>query len=257
MQKRSEKAVAGAAELLRRIGATHPDEIDVELVASSFDAHVQWLPLTNEEGHVRTLGDSAFIGVAEELAMELALALHSVMHEIAHRRLHTKEQAALCARDPDELTVAERRQRYFVEREAEDFAAEVLLARVFFDDLLARGRDVPVTLDEIAQIADCLQTSLSATGIRYAELVGEEVTCGMVLTQAKKVEWHAMSEAFRGKIVKGHAVDPRSLAGAMVEGVDRIDGEVRGAWGKRLGVVREQSIRAGDGALTWLWHGRG
>jgi hypothetical protein len=58
--------------------------------------------------------------------------------------------------------------------------------------------------------------------------------------------------------VKGHKLDERSLARALVQTDDgdvaRIDGETRGAWGKRIGTVREQSIRAGDGALSWLWH---
>jgi hypothetical protein len=57
--------------------------------------------------------------------------------------------------------------------------------------------------------------------------------------------------------VKGHPLGERTLAHMLVstEGVERIDGETRGAWGKRIGTVREQSIRTSDGALTWLWHG--
>jgi hypothetical protein len=70
------------------------------------------------------------------------------------------------------------------------------------------------------------------------------------------VSWHGESSAFRGKIVKGHPLGDRALAHALGDGVERVDGETRGEWGKRIGVVREQSIRFGDGALSWLWHAR-
>jgi hypothetical protein len=256
VRTRSAAAVAAAAELLARLRAEHPDDIDVELVAAFHDAHVLWLPLTNEAGHVRRIGETSYIGVAESARASKQWRF-TVMHEVAHRIMHPPWAASHCADGGGSGSPEERQRYYAMEREANDFAAEVLLARSFFAALVNENPHAPVTLDEIAMIARCLDVSLSATALRYTELCGD-VACAVALSQQGKIVWREMSAGFRGKIVKGRTLDPSALAGKVVEaGVDRIDGEVRGAWGKRIGTVREQSIRAGEGALTWLWHGRG
>lgn len=256
-RRRSERAVAAAHDLLAKLGVEGPEDLDLELIAMLHGAHVEWLPLTNEDAHVRRIGRELFIGLAERSRASWKWRF-DLAHEIAHLLLHSEAEAVSCPSVALRTGVAseEERAKYWrSEREANDFASELLHPRALLEPLLRVPPDVPFTLDEVGMLADRFETSLTSTGIRCAELV-QGVACGFLMSVGGKVAWHATSDAFRGKIVKGRMIGERALARALDEDGERVDGEVPGgAWGNAaIPRMREQSVRGGEVVLTWLWH---
>ena len=256
-RKRSERAVAAAQGLLAKLEALGPEDLDLELIATIHEAHVEWLPLTNEDGHVRRIGDQLFIGIAERWRASLKWR-YDLAHEIGHLALHGVAEAVTCpsvALRSGEASGEERGKYWKTENEANDFASELLHARAFLEPLVAVPPQVPFTLDEVQMIAERFDTSLTSTGIRVTELA-TDVACAFTKTVDGTTAWHAKSDSFRGKIVKGHAISKRALARALTEDGERVDGEVDGAaWGNgAVRRMREQSVRGGGVVLTWLWH---
>jgi hypothetical protein len=255
--KRSERALTAARGLTARLGVLAPEDIDLELVAMTYGAQVEWLPLTNEHAHVRRIGGQLFIGLAEWSRASKKWR-HDLAHEIGHLAMHSEAEAVSCpsvALRTGQGSAEERKRYWEIEREAGDFATEFLHARPFVEPLVDIPPDVPFTLDEVQLIADRLDMSLTSTGIRCAELA-TNIGCAFTMTRDGRVEWHAMSDAFRGKIVKGRQIGERALARVLTEDGQRVDGEIDGAtWGGRpVKGMREQSLRGGGVVLTWLWH---
>ncbi len=249
MRKRSERAVAAARDLLATLRAEGPEDLDLELIAALHGAHVEWLPLTHEDAHVRRIGDHLFIGLAESSRTSKKWRF-DLTHEIGHLLLHSEAEVVSCpsvALRRGEEAEEERKKYWQSEAEANDFAAEVLHARAFLEPFVAVPRGVPFTLDEVQMIADRFDMSLTSTAIRCTELA-TEVPCAFTMTVDARVAWHAMSDAFRGKIVKGRTIGERALARVLAEDGERVDGEVDGgAWGNRaVRGMREQSLRGGE-----------
>ncbi|MGO8994537.1 MAG: ImmA/IrrE family metallo-endopeptidase [Polyangiaceae bacterium] len=256
-RKRSERAVAAAHDLLASLRAAGPEDLDVELIAMDKGAHVEWLPLTNEDAHVRRIGEQLFIGLAERSRTSKKWR-YDLAHEIGHLYLHGVAEAVSCpsvALRRGEATEEERKKYWKTEGEANDFASELMLARSFLEPLVEVPPHVPFALDEVQTIADRFDMSLTSTGIRCTELA-KDVACAFTKSVDGQVEWHAMSDAFRGKIVKGRPIGAGALARALGEDGERVDGMVDGgAWGNRaVRGMREQSLRGGGVVLTWLWH---
>ncbi len=216
--KRSERAVAAARALIERLGAEGPEDLDVELIAMLHGAHVEWFPLTNEDAHVRRIGEKLFIGLAERSRASKKWRF-DLAHEIGHLLLHTEAEAVNCpsvALRKGEESAEERAKYWRSEREASDFSVELLHARRFFEPFLAVPPGVPFTLDEVGMIAERFDMSLTSTAIRCAELT-TTIPCAVTVVKDGRISWHAVSAAFRGKIVKGRTSVARRGPGNSVE----------------------------------------
>ena len=116
-----------------------------------------------------------------------------------------------------------------LEREADRFAAALLMPRKRF--LKAVGQSGSIcTLDDLASLADqTLATSLTSTVIRYVQLDAEP--CCVVLSRTGSVLFSLTSEGMRGAglgwLKRGSPLPPTSITGRLVvSGVDHLGGEV-------------------------------
>lgn len=99
------------------------------------------------------------------------------------------------------------------ERDADDFAAELLIPTVVVKARLAYSTP---SLKLIETIADECKTSLSASAWRYCDLTTEQ--CAVVWSEQGKVAWSRVSPEFPFFIKKGKDIEKASYAYDCFEG---------------------------------------
>jgi hypothetical protein len=241
------RAIDAARALLRDAHIDSPRDLDLELLAAHIGVMVLWGPLAREEGHILHADRWAVVRVAEHLR-GTPRGRFVTAHEIGHRVLHRDaDHFARCTGDDMPTGGA----RWRVEREANDFAVELLLPAAQVSPRCAHER---VTLDDVSRIARDHGTSLTATAMRVTELAA--CACAVVLSRDGEVERWTKSATFRGVTARGRTLDPRALAASLER---RASAELSPAvWGRaRLGApIVEEAIRLGarGPTLSWLWH---
>jgi hypothetical protein len=94
------------------------------------------------------------------------------------------------------------------EREADFFGVELLIPEFLFHK---HRREFPTGLDGVKGLAELFETSLTATGIRYATLSTEPV--GVVVSEGERVLYSVFSKRFAAKL------GPRSPSGTRLREV--------------------------------------
>ena len=139
----------------------------------------------------------------------------SVAHELGHYHIPThKDRAPGWCGDAD-ITAGSYGKKVH-EREANDFAAELLMPRHLFSRD-ARGRDP--NFREIGELAesDMYDVSLTAAVLRYVEVTRS--ACSLVCARDGLIEWVAKSSNFVYRIPwRGDAVPAESHAKAVFNG---------------------------------------
>lgn len=131
----------------------------------------------------------------------------SIGHELAHYFLEPHREALLSG-------VAHNSTPGFIcnetfEREADEFAAALMIPRDFIERRLGR-RDF-LDLKAVLALADECQTSSQCAAIRYATFTGE--ACSVVLSSKGRIHFHIASDDSRAR---GFTYITRIPAGAVV-----------------------------------------
>ena len=148
-----------AADLLRELGITEPDEIDVPAIAFHCGAMVIERPLTGCEARIIGVSDRAIITVnAHSIASRKRF---SAAHELGHWMRDAGKVAFGC--NPD---AALGKDDFNPETRANRYASDLLLPKFMFVPLAARK---PMTFATVEDLARTFETSLTATGIRLVE----------------------------------------------------------------------------------------
>ncbi|MDE2981522.1 MAG: ImmA/IrrE family metallo-endopeptidase [Gemmatimonadota bacterium] len=139
----------------------------------------------------------------------------SIAHELGHYHIPThKNRATRRCGDADMTAGAHRGSLH--EREANDFAAELLMPRHLFSQD-ARGRDP--NFREIGELAerDMYDVSRTAAALRYVEVTRS--SCSLVCARDGIIEWVAKSKGFVYRIPwRGDPVPVESHAKAVFSG---------------------------------------
>jgi hypothetical protein len=167
-----------AVELLKGLGITEPEEIDIEAIAQHCDATVTYGPLTGSEARILGTDRKAIITVNPNASR--GRERFSAAHELAHWMRDAGEVAYLCNPDNtfDESGGGNRETR------ANDYAADLLLPRFMFTPRAARRS---MTLETVSDLANTFTTSLTATSIRLIELGSFPAV--VVVSDAERVRW--------------------------------------------------------------------
>ncbi len=109
------------------------------------------------------------------------------------------------------------------EREADAFAAELLMPEKFFRDALNKSGSGFVAIQKLAELG---QTSLVATGIRFAKVTGDPVA--VMLSSGDKLEWCFLSKELtqcRGvfNLGKGAALPRNGATARFNRDVSRVE----------------------------------
>jgi len=150
-----------APDLLRELGITEPEDIDIEAIAQHCGATVIYQRLTGCDARIIGVNDTAVITV--NAAANRGRQRFSAAHELAHWLRDAGQVALVC--DPERAF--DESSGLNPETRANDYACQLILPRLMFEQRSVR---MPMTFASVAALADTFQTSLTATAIRLVEL---------------------------------------------------------------------------------------
>ncbi len=182
-------AVCRARDLISELQIQDPSEIVIEKIAPFKGAPVRYAELTGCDGRMVRANGTALITVKDSIA-RIGQRRFIIAHELGHVLLHP----GICQIDEVDI----RQTRNFShhqkpeELEANYFAAELLMPRRFFEK---DARKVDPSWDEIRELADRYQTTLSSTAIQYVHTTIEPVF--LVASEGGERRWFVISDHAR------------------------------------------------------------
>ena len=147
-------------DLLRELGISEPEEIDVEAVAQYCGATVIERPLTGCEARIVGLRGRAVITV--NASSIRARRRFSAAHELGHWMRDRGKVALRC--NPEGSFGATAMDR---EARADRYASDLLMPCFMFGP---RSTGRPIHFETVSDLADTFQTSLTATAIRLVDI---------------------------------------------------------------------------------------
>jgi Zn-dependent peptidase ImmA (M78 family) len=183
-------AVEKLAELLiERLGINGPP--DLFSIASKIGLRIREVSADGFDGTlVRALDGPKGIVAINASIREYSRKRFAIGHEIGHYLIpHHRQLENVCRSETIEHWHAGIAQ---VEREANEFSAELLLPRKLVAPQL--GLTEP-SLHKISQVANAFSTSLTATAYRFVELTDK--ACCLVWSENNRAKWYVPSASFR------------------------------------------------------------
>lgn len=167
-----------AADLLKDLGITEPQEIDIEAIAEYCNATVLYSHLTGSEARIVGADDTAIITVNPNPSR--GRERFSAAHELAHWLRDAGEVALLCNPDNAFGNSGGGNQ----EARANDYAADLLLPKFMFEP---RSQGKSMTVQTASALADEFTTSLTATAIRLVQLGSFPAV--VVVSDVERIRW--------------------------------------------------------------------
>jgi hypothetical protein len=135
----------------------------------------------------------------------------TIAHEIGHFVLLGHDEGGSICGQKDIESWKDRSDAK--EREADDFAAELLIPTVVVKAHLARRTP---SLSAIESVANECAASLSASAWKYCDLTSEQ--CAIIWSERGRVSWSRRSPEFPFFIRNGHAIEQASYASNCFRG---------------------------------------
>jgi IrrE N-terminal-like domain len=238
------------AELtLLELGITEPREIDVRAIAEYLGASVRVRHLDSCEARIVGIGDRAIISVSHKSIPRRRR--FSAAHELGHWRHHRGRSFSCRSSDignpgHDPLSP---------ERQADEYAADLLLPWYLFHPIVGRSREVSVGM--IKDMADLFDTSLKATAIRIAEANVEPLIVASYGVNGRN--WARRSKDVPERWYPAKTIDPDTYAYDVWRGAKEsshmstvgADAWFEG-WNSSQYEMKEQSMRIGPDEILVL-----
>jgi hypothetical protein len=157
--------LTAAEQLLRELGITEPEEIDLEAIAWHVKATVKYRPLDGCEARIVGAGDRAIITV--NASSPYVRQRFSIGHEIGHWYYHRGRSLICRSEDIGGHKDENGGAGVFLERQADAFAADLLLPGYVLHLHLLQFK--ALNFDTVRKVARTFNTSLPATAIRLVE----------------------------------------------------------------------------------------
>jgi Zn-dependent peptidase ImmA (M78 family) len=193
--------------------------IDPKFVAEKlgFQTDEKPFPQDNVDGFLIRGDDGGFIVVNQNIQYE-SRKRFTYGHELGHAYLpwHRSQSEFRCTK----LHIAGVAGDPIKEKEANAFAAELMMPRQFFEQDVAR---TPFKFDDLEKLAEeKYLTSLQATALRYVNFTLE--SCAVVLVHNGTILWSYSSKSFKERVRMKHKVTDLTYAydffasGTLLEG---------------------------------------
>ncbi|MBI2716217.1 MAG: ImmA/IrrE family metallo-endopeptidase [Rhizobiales bacterium] len=238
--------VTRAEVCLLGLGVTDPREIDVRAIAHEVGAAVRIRKLTRCEARIVGTGDRAIISVSEDSGFQRRR--FSIAHELGHWELHRGRQFECRAFDIDNAENGPLNP----ERQADEYAADLLMPWYLFKPRLAQAKHVDLALLE--EMHRTFDASLPATALRIADANVEPVIVACYDQSGRR--WFKRSKDVPERWFPVDKLDPDTYAADVLTGKrDRTHMSAVGAnaWFDAEGIgeyeMREQSLRLSDGKV--------
>ncbi|WP_443971306.1 ImmA/IrrE family metallo-endopeptidase [Sphingobium sp. CR28] len=237
-----------AESLLRSLGIAKPAEIDVEAIAWSVGAKVREGKLESCEARIIGYKDRAIITVRQ--GGDPRRKRFSIAHELGHWTHHRGHSSICRASEIGNPGVANQ-----VERQADRFAADLLMPRYLFEPSVA-GHRRP-SFEALDALASEYSTSRIATAMRCVDIAAWPIM--LVCHNAAGRRWFKRSELVPERWFPRADLDPSSPSMAVLFGdLDRSRPQIiaADAWFDRRDAsgyrVTEQSVKALGGEMLTL-----
>jgi Zn-dependent peptidase ImmA (M78 family) len=238
-----------AGSLVRRLGITRASDIDLEAIAQSVGVRVRVGTVETCEARLIGFRDRAIITVGP--TGDRRRRRFSIAHELGHWHLH-RGRITLC--ETIGLNSPAGRKSP-MEREADDYAAKLLMPSHLFRNSLQRRSHR--TLGVAAALSHEYRTSRLATLLRIIDL--DLWPCMLIFHPAKGKGWSRRSRSFQIKARLNRHVDRKAVITVEAErDLPRTKMTEAANWfvGEQ-GQLTEQSCRTfGGGVLTLLVSGQ-
>ena len=146
--------------LLKELGITEPEDIDIEAIAEYCKATIVYEPLSGCEARIIGYGEKAIITVNQNSIREKQR--FSAAHELGHWMCDRGEIASICT----ERMLYDKWFQDDKESRANKYAADILLPKYIF---CPRAKNKEITFLSAKDLANDFKTSLTATSIRLVE----------------------------------------------------------------------------------------
>ena len=199
-------AALAARRVRAEFGLADQCDLHVEALAEHLGLRILYGPATTARGWIARVGRRAIIHV-DERVVGLPAARFTIAHEAGHFLLHPLEDhLSQCADAPPKRGDAQ----YRMEREANDFATELLIPESLGAGYCAMARP---TLHDVDRLGEAFGTSLEMSAIRMVQL--SPAPCAVMLALQGRVKWAIETAAFPGRIALGRTLHPESIAASM------------------------------------------
>ncbi|SRR5581483_4872548 len=236
-------------EILRLLGITEPEDIDVEAIAYACGATILKEPLTGCEANIIGRDDRAIITVNDKSIP--GRQRFSAGHELGHWMKDRGKSAFGCSKNQLYSSWAGNNP----ETRANRFASDLLLPVSMFVPL-AKNR--PITLETVAYLAGVFRMSRTATAIRLVN--HGSFPCMLIHYEARLRKWFITSgNEIHRSLFPPDRPEPHSLAAALLANTfeHKNSGDVRADhWFDRDGAekyyVKESCFKTSDDSATVL-----
>jgi len=247
-----------ARALHARLGIEAPSEIEVDAIAWHCGASVHWRPSGPADARAIIRGSRAILAIDAD-ARGAPRARFSIAHELAHFLLHADfDGLDRIHRSGSPLDSRERA----IERQADDFASELLLPERFAGPLCAAVASP--TLAHVDTLARDFRVSLTVAGLGWPKWT--ERPCAFFEAVARGngavLRRVIRSDSFRGICVERRPLREGTLALEMLRARRPASGRAKRShtqwWGSRIleEPIVEECVKVADGVVVgWLTHG--
>lgn len=210
-----DRGPAYATALLAELKISGP--ANARSVAEQLQLDVSELDVKGFDGAlVRAKGTPFGVIVVRDSIRESGRKNFTVAHEIGHFVLPGHENADLVCTSAEIANWSDSAKEF--EREANEFAAELLMPEVVVRNIMARSQP---SLELIGKIASSCEASMSAAAWRFCHLTGDR--CAIVWSGAEGTAWSKRSEEFRFGVSLAGAARPGTFANDCFAGRDTPD----------------------------------
>jgi IrrE N-terminal-like domain len=136
----------------------------------------------------------------------------TIAHEIGHFVLPAHDRVSVACTASDVANWADTSEARELEREADEFAAELLMPASLVENIT---KGAPPSLSVIEEIAHDSSTSLSAAAWRYCDLATEK--CAVVWSTERAIQWVKRAPGFPFFLPRGKPVEEGTFAAACFE----------------------------------------
>lgn len=244
------KGLSHAEKILKQLGITEPNEIDLEAIAWTLGVRVKCRPLDGCEARIVGHKDQAIITVNSRSSPQRQR--FSLAHELGHWNNH-RGRILVCR--ADEIGGGDNK-RTPAERTADTYAADILMPRYIFQPIAQSY--AKLTFKTVREIAGIFDTSLTATAIRMIK--GDHSPAILVCHGRQGIKWFCRSPSTPERWFPQGQLDSDSYAFDILfsRKAEEIIPRKIGAdsWFDRREAaeyeIREQTIRIGDGEILSL-----
>jgi hypothetical protein len=195
-----------AEYILRHLGITEPNEIDIEVIAWRLGARVKYARIDYCEARIIGADDAAIITVDKKSSRQRQR--FSIGHELGHWIYH-RNKTLLCAAEEIERPSAGSSNS---ERVADRFASELLMPAYLFCPLAEKlGR---ATIQAVRKLSELFETSQTATAIRLVET--SNLPLMLVCSGKTGRRWFARSQTVSSRWMPNSELSPESVAFNMI-----------------------------------------